>query len=365
MSMLDIRTYYAETRTMTDHVDQIAIATLYLLAMMIMAVIIRLSFRFYMLRSFQWDDAIVSLSLVFGISQSSAIFTGTTHGLGKRRSALSLSETLYASNLLYVLALSLAKVSVLQFLNKLCVNKTHKKICFWSSVLVAIWTIPVFFTLAFQCGAHNPWDTTDDHCINIFTFWVAISPIDILTELIICILPIYIVKPVQVVFGKKVTVVLAFIFRVLVIITTIVCLIFMHKRPSSVDMTLYSFETTVTTQCVLCISLLMACIPCLKPFLDAFDSGMLNVALNKGTGGSHSNLYSNSYALANEAEGLGTSAAAFAVTTPGKPFQAVSSAIAIQRTDQWSVRCEYLDPKDGSLASVDDTEDLRGKWEQG
>ncbi|KAJ6021940.1 hypothetical protein N7540_007444 [Penicillium herquei] len=154
----------------------------------------------------------------------------------------------------------------------------------------------------------------------------------------------------------------------------------MHKRPSSVDMTLYSFETTVTTQCVLCISLLTACIPCLKPFLDAFDSGMLNVALNKGTGGSHSNSYSNSYALASmarvardsatrfqyvedEVEGLGTSAAAFAVTTPGKPFQAVSSAIAIQRTDQWSVRCEYLDPKDGSL--VDDTEDSRGKWEQG
>ncbi|KAJ5929894.1 hypothetical protein N7454_006844 [Penicillium verhagenii] len=102
-----------------------------------------------------------------------------------------------------------------------------------------------------------------------------------MTELVICILPVYIVKPVQVILGKKVTVVFAFVFRVFVIITTIIRLVFMHKASSSTTMTLYSFETIVTTQLVLCISVLTACIPCLKPFLDAFDSGMLNVALHK------------------------------------------------------------------------------------
>ena len=48
-----------------------------------------------------------------------------------------------------------------------------------------------------------------------FTFWAAISPIDIITELIICVLPIYIVQPVQVVIGKKIAVVVAFVFRFL------------------------------------------------------------------------------------------------------------------------------------------------------
>lgn len=41
------------------------------------------------------------------------------------------------------------------------------------------------------------------------------SPIDIFTELIICILPIYIIKRVQVSFRKKLTVVVAFSFRIL------------------------------------------------------------------------------------------------------------------------------------------------------
>lgn len=50
--------------TAVDHVDEIAIATLYLLVMMIMAVWIRLAFRYYMPRSLQWDDGMVSLALV-------------------------------------------------------------------------------------------------------------------------------------------------------------------------------------------------------------------------------------------------------------------------------------------------------------
>lgn len=47
-----------------DHVDEIAIAALYLLVMMIMAVLIRLGFRFFMLRSLQRDDGMIVLALV-------------------------------------------------------------------------------------------------------------------------------------------------------------------------------------------------------------------------------------------------------------------------------------------------------------
>lgn len=50
--------------TAVDHVDEIAIATLYLLVMMILAVWIRLVFRYHILRSLQWDDGMVSVALV-------------------------------------------------------------------------------------------------------------------------------------------------------------------------------------------------------------------------------------------------------------------------------------------------------------
>lgn len=74
MSRLDARTDYPASQIPADHVDEIAIATLYLLVMMILAVLIRLIFRLYMLRSLHWDDGIVVLSSVRSSFLSSVLF---------------------------------------------------------------------------------------------------------------------------------------------------------------------------------------------------------------------------------------------------------------------------------------------------
>ena len=125
------------------------------------------------------------------IAQSAVVFSGTQSGFGKLQSEISPAnfitvekvatpiplfirstnvggrQDLYSSDLLYILSLSLAKISVFQFLNKLCVAEIHKIICRWSSLLVAVWTIPVLFTLAFKCGASSPWNLDNGHCIKI------------------------------------------------------------------------------------------------------------------------------------------------------------------------------------------------------
>ncbi|PYH43495.1 uncharacterized protein BP01DRAFT_367277 [Aspergillus saccharolyticus JOP 1030-1] len=230
--------------------------------------------------------------------------------------------------------------------------------------------VALFLTIAFRCGASQPWRLGDrNHCIDPVPrtpgatqciFWAAISPIDLISEAILCVLPISLVRPVQV---------------------AVVC-DHHHDPPSPLPQNtsaspspiLTVFATVITTQCVLCTSLMNACIPCLKPFLDAFDTGMLNLARNRQADTSAS-----SYALGNvsrlketsssrqsrfiaeeaeeEGEGLGMSAAAFAVTGPtrllgeedeeergwggdGDSGVTSSPSLAIRRTDQWSARCE-------------------------
>ena len=74
MHRLDARTIYPASQMPANHVDEIAIATLYLLVMMLMAVLIRLTFRLYMLNSLYWDDGIVVLSLVCYFPLSSIQF---------------------------------------------------------------------------------------------------------------------------------------------------------------------------------------------------------------------------------------------------------------------------------------------------
>lgn len=154
----------------------------------------------------------------------------------------------------------------------------------------------------------------------------------------------------------------------------------MSRADSLADMNTAAFATSITTQLTLCLSVMTACIPCLKPFLDAFDSGMLNVSLHERVDGSYSNSYShsNAYALVSmtrgtkesrtrsqyledEVEGLGTSASAFAVTAPVRPAIAVGSAMCIQRTDQWSVRREHVDRKEAeSLGDETEASEDRG-----
>ncbi|KAJ5504579.1 hypothetical protein N7463_007453 [Penicillium fimorum] len=157
-------------------------------------------------------------------------------------------------------------------------------------------------------------------------------------------------------------------------------LVYMRNAPDSTDMTQPAFETRITTQCALCVTLVTACIPCLKPFLDAFDSGMLGISLRKRTIGSHSDSYGKSYSLASmsrgakeattrsryledEVEGLGTSAAAFAVTPPVKPqeLEEIGPSMGIQRTDQWSVRREFIDTKPGSFGEGPDELETSGR----
>jgi hypothetical protein len=149
----------------------------------------------------------------------------------------------------------------------------------------------------------------------------------------------------------------------------------MHQAKSSADIGSFTFQTTIASQCVLCISLVAACIPCLKPFLDAFNSGMLDASL-KFHGESSNNSAGNTYALVSigrgkkesanrsrymedEVEVLGTSAAAFAVTAPVKPFSEPRSTQGIHRTDHWSVSYETGERKytesivDGPGSEVD------------
>lgn len=80
-------------------------------------------------------------------------------------------QYLYASELLYILSLSLAKISVLQFIDKLNVNKLHKKTCFLATIAIIAWAVAAFFTLAFQCRIPIPWDRNSGHCINAVSSW--------------------------------------------------------------------------------------------------------------------------------------------------------------------------------------------------
>jgi hypothetical protein len=80
-----------------------------------------------------------------------------------------------------------------------------------SIYIIIAWAVSSFLSLAFQCGVPQPWSTQNGHCYNMvdplpphppkagldvlirwkFLFWLLIGVVDIISELMIMGLPIF------------------------------------------------------------------------------------------------------------------------------------------------------------------------------
>lgn len=125
------------------------------------------------------------------------------------------------------------------------------------------------------------------------------APVDVITELVVVVIPVLMMIPVQIALSKKAVIVAAFIFRILSIVATITRLFYIHPATTrSPDATFDAMNYNIVTQCVLSICIVTACIPCLKPFLDSFESGFMGVSFKDHMpGGCHSLSRSRDYTM--------------------------------------------------------------------
>ena len=275
----------------------------------------------------------------------------------------------------------------------------HKTMAKVTSYAVIVWTVAAFFVLAFRCGASRPWAPASGQCIDevspsqsvlgtsthllevsILAWHCTIrythraihdrapNPYDAtstsrsLEEGSYCD-RIHLPGTVRFPLFPDKSILLT---NVRVIAATILRLVCLHTAYSSSDFIFFSVNSAITTQCVLSLSVFTACIPCLKPFLDGFDSGMLGVGLHRRTpAGSKANTYElgnfrntkdsvmHSRIGSGEVKGMGYSAAIVAGDSEGSRSRredsgSVSSTksdqMIIKRTDQWHVQYEQVIP---------------------
>jgi hypothetical protein len=89
-----------------------------------------------------------------------------------------------------------------------------------------------------------------------------------------------------------------------VIAAAITRLVFLKRLHVSVDPTFDSIAYSISTQCQATFSVIAACIPTLKPFMDRAESGMLNVSLkSRSAGGTYG--YQSSYVMHPISKGSG------------------------------------------------------------
>jgi hypothetical protein len=231
------------------------------------------------------------------------IYKAATNGLGRHQDDLSpglfeiYAKNYYVANLLFILTLAFAKASLVFLIVRLSPVQNTRRICYALLALVALWAIIYLFLFAFQCSLPRPWDnTSDDTCnISISGLYYSFSATDMVTDLLVTLLPAYVIWNVQIPLRKRIAVIAVFGSRILSIV-------FMALRTAYLSQyintpTDRSWEATTPqtwTQIVQCIAIITACVPCLKPFLESLESGFMDLSLTHHTGATYGNASSGS-----------------------------------------------------------------------
>ncbi|KAL7622855.1 hypothetical protein AAE478_006534 [Parahypoxylon ruwenzoriense] len=261
----------------------IQMVTWLLLAMTALMLCFRFLTKFFLKTNqrFGWEEMLITSAFLAGLGESVTFLVPEGEIFGKERSDISDDELTagtkvqYAGELLFIIALGLAKLSVCAGLTALSPDTGHRRLTSVFVTSVIVWTVVAFFGTAFQCGAHGPWESGDDiRCLDKRSFleYVAIS--NILTDAALIALPAAVIFPLKMAIRTRVIVLFFFSVRILAIIATICQLIYIPRLFED-DSTLRSFPYYLCMQLVQFASISAACAAYFWPFLRSLRSGLL------------------------------------------------------------------------------------------
>ncbi|GKZ16509.1 hypothetical protein AbraCBS73388_000087 [Aspergillus brasiliensis] len=184
----------------------------------------RLGIKYAITRKFTVDDHLICVAMAFSVLQTICITIAAQNGYGEAESASSQEridialKSVYAAEMLYVASLTFSKLSALAFMTFL-MQRTRKTE--WILIaLISAWGVAAEFAVAFQCDLPQPWRWNQ----------------------------------------KRVA------------IAIIIELVYRQQNKHAPDPLLAIWKAAVCVQLVQCLSIVVACAPHLKPFMDGLQS---------------------------------------------------------------------------------------------
>lgn len=234
------------------------------------------------------DDYLLYGATGLAMIQSSLVLGACSNGLGKALDLISpaelggLQNMYYTSNLFFIMAIGLAKISVVRLLHRISRSEQHRLVFNIATGLIGAWIVASVFALALQCDLHHPWISVDQKCPGMRARWLSISALDIALEVGIIGLVVYLLYDLQTPMARKAIVVGIFSFRLLIII-------FIAFRMDTFDSAGYTTNPYIReasfiawTQSELNYSLISATIPTFQSFLKNLNTGFGGIGAGDG-----------------------------------------------------------------------------------
>ncbi|OQE32642.1 hypothetical protein PENFLA_c001G08127 [Penicillium flavigenum] len=270
------------------------VLTWFMLVTAILSVLTRLGTKYFIFRKWTFDDGLITTSIVVCIAQSIAVSKATENGLGQHRDMLSdakidsIMKAEYAATILFIASICFSKLSLLVFIRNLTPASLDRRFALVLGISIALWTIASIFTAAFQCHVPQTWNYLHGTCFDRGAWWNYLGVTNILSEGGIIGQALLVIVRIQTDFSRKASLFSVFLVRVIVIIAIIFQLAYANQT-SSGDFTFDAWSIAVATQVAQAMSIVTACSPQFKPFLDSLQStGMgLGMTSSNNNGSKH------------------------------------------------------------------------------
>ncbi|ESZ95228.1 hypothetical protein SBOR_4388 [Sclerotinia borealis F-4128] len=198
------------------------------------------------------------------------------HGLGQNQDSILPSElnrfyiAQYVGHIMYILAIFVSKLSSLYFF--ICLTgegSTKRRVIKGCIVCIGTWSFISIIVVALQCHFPEPWNFHADRCIDVRAFWAVNSVVDILTQICVVLLPIYILNGLKMEECKKRVTILLFSPNLLTLPLVILRMIYFYRAIYSTNYTWDSFSLALTTNLHSSFAIILSCIPFSKSIIDS------------------------------------------------------------------------------------------------
>ncbi|PWY87967.1 hypothetical protein BO94DRAFT_534972 [Aspergillus sclerotioniger CBS 115572] len=184
-----------------------------------------------------------------------------------------MQKAFLAMEVFYMLTLTLGKLSVMVLFYSLLSSTGRSGPVLVAMGVLLAWTLAMIFVICFQCHLPDVWNLTEGTCLDLTAVWAFVGAANILVEIVIVLVPSVIIARVQMSLKKRLVVIGCFSVRIMDIAVTSTQLHYVNAFGRA-PLPLNIWEWVMCSQVLQTVTILTACVPYLREFLEAFPSGM-------------------------------------------------------------------------------------------
>ncbi|KAK8059153.1 hypothetical protein PG996_009083 [Apiospora saccharicola] len=268
--------------TETDHAGYIWVITIIGTAYTALSLLLRAWIKY---RVYGWDDLLIAIGTVLHLGQSVAVYLALSYGLAKSNTVAdpadgpAASKAWFASELLGLLVLGFSKCSVLALMMRVFTPETGTtsgyRACLTLTTVSAVWCIASVIAISARCDTATILSSANkDSCPGLYDRLLGIKVPDMITDVMICLIPPWATMPLHMTKGVRFHVSLAFSFRLFVVPLAALQLSYFKKEVAeSADAQFDIANSLLFQQVALIVSLISATIPNLRTFMKSINSG--------------------------------------------------------------------------------------------